>query len=135
MGLFRPARRVRSPDGTEWELYVSKTALPPWREGGVTDYDPDFRVSFVVGIFDAIWGGLVVPLLRFLALFPVAVVRGHRSRAVRIEAVTWFPAQEVRLWTTTDAQARGVLDEIAAGLAEGKFVEPLGSVYAGRERD
>ena len=135
MGLFRPARRVRSPDGTEWELYVSKTALPPWREAGVTDFDPDLRASFVIGIFDAIWGSLVYPLLRFAALFPVAVVRGRHSRAVRIEAVTWFPEKEVRLWTTTDAQVRGVLDEIAAGLAEGKFVEPLGSVYAGRERD
>jgi hypothetical protein len=135
MGLFRPSRRVTSPDGTEWELYVSKTALPPWREGGVTDFDPDFRVGSVVGIFDAIWGAFVAPLLRFLALFPVAVVRGRRSRAVRIEAVTWFPEQEVRLWTTTDALVQGVLDQVAAGLADGKFVEPEGCVYNGVERD
>jgi hypothetical protein len=136
MGLFRPARRVTSPDGTEWELYVSKTALPSWQEAdGGTDFEPRLPAGALFGVLEAIWGAFLVPLVRFVALFPVAVVRGRRSRAVRIEAVTWFPQKEVRLWTTTDVQARGVLDEIAAGLAAGKFVEPDGCVYNGRERD
>jgi hypothetical protein len=135
MGLFRPARRVTGPRGESWELYVSKTALPAWREPSAADYDVDPRAGLVVGVVDAVWGSLVYPLLRFVAALPFAVVRGRRTRAVRIEAVSWYPEKEVHLWTTTDVQARGVLDEIAGGLAAGRFVEPLGSVYAGLERD
>jgi hypothetical protein len=63
----------------------------------------------------------------------VAVVRGRRSRAVRIEAVRTFPDREVLLWTTTDGSVEVVLDEIAAGLAAGEIVHPEGAVYSGRE--
>jgi hypothetical protein len=60
-------------------------------------------------------------------------VKGRRSHAVRIEAVNPFPRRQVLLWTTTDVHKDRVLDEIAAGLAQGKVVHPAGSVYAGME--
>jgi hypothetical protein len=66
-------------------------------------------------------------------LLPIAVARGRRSRAVRIEAVRTYPDREVLLWTTTEGRLDGVLDDIAAGLAAGKIVHPEGAVYSGRE--
>ena len=139
MGLFRPARTVTGPRGDYWELYVSKTALPAWREGkpGASEHGFDDRSDLLALPFmlvSAVWGMLIEPLLRFVVLLPVAVVRGRRSRAVRIEAVSGFPQREVFLWTTTDGRVDVVLDEIAAGLAAGKFVQPEGAVYSGRER-
>jgi hypothetical protein len=138
MGLFRPARTVSGAGGDYWELYVSKTALPPWREGRAGEYDGglDSRSDLLelpFMILSALWSLLIVPLLRFSVLLPIAVIRGRRSRAVRIEAVRTFPEREVFLWTTTDEQLDAVLDEIAAGLAVGKLVQPEGAVYSGRE--
>jgi hypothetical protein len=137
MSLFRPARKVSCPNGDYWELYASKTALPSWRQvGGGPDSTGDPRgdvleLPFV--IVSALWGMLVAPLARFLLLLPLAVVRGRRSRAIRVEAVRTFPDREVLLWTTTEGRLEVVLDEIAAGLAAGKIVHPEGAVYSGRE--
>lgn len=140
MGLFRPARTVTGPHGEHWELYVSKTALPAWREGKPGAAEDGFvtgtrgdLLELPFMLVSAVWGMLISPLLRFVVLLPAAVVRGRRSRAVRIEAVSGFPQREVFLWTTTDDGVARVLDEIAAGLAQGTFVQPKGAVYSGRE--
>jgi hypothetical protein len=136
MSLFRPARKVSAPNGDYWELYASKTALPSWRERGGMDSLGDPRADLAMlpfAVIGAIWGMLIAPLARFVFLLPVAVVRGRRSRAVRVEAVRTFPDREVLLWTTTEGRLEVVLDEIAAGLAAGKIVHPEGAVYSGRE--
>ena len=137
MSLFRPARKVSGPGGEYWELYASKTALPAWREvGGDPGSTGDPRgdlLELPFMVVSAIWGMLIAPLLRFAVLLPVAVVRGRRSRAVRVEAVRTYPNREVLLWTTTEGSLDVVLDEIAAGLAAGKIVHPEGAFYSGRE--
>lgn len=136
MSLFRAARKISCPNGDYWELYASKTALPSWRERGGSDSLGDPRADLLMlpfAVIGAIWGMLIAPFLRFVVLLPVAVVRGRRSRAVRIEAVRTFPDREVLLWTTTEGSLDVVLDEIAAGLAAGKIVHPEGAVYSGRE--
>jgi hypothetical protein len=136
MGQFRPARKVSCVNGDYWELYASKTALPSWRQRGGMDSWGDPRadtLALPLAVIGAIWGMLIAPLARFLVLLPFAVVRGRRSRAIRVEAVRTFPDREVLLWTTTDGRLQGVLDEIAAGLAAGKVVQPEGAVYSGRE--
>ena len=140
MSLFRPARKVTTPTGDYWELYVSKTRLPSLdggRAGTHEDGDAFAPVflpfALVLGLLEAIWWGILVPLARLVALLPVAWLRGRRSRAVRIEALNPYSGGEVLLWTTTEGQVDGVLDEIAAGLAEGKIVQPAGAVYSGRE--
>jgi hypothetical protein len=139
MGLFGPARTVTSPSGDYWELYVSKTSLPRWAEGraGLDEGDP-FAEGFdpftlVLALVAAVWGAIVRPLLRLVVLLPAAWFHGRRSRAVRIEALCPYPARRVLLWTTTEGQVDGVLDEIAAGLAAGKIVQPVGAVYSGAE--
>jgi magnesium transporter len=140
VGLFRPARKVTSPSGDYWELYVSKTALPAWREEGdgfepgVEAVNPEIGiVELPMVILDFLWSSILVPLARMMVLLPIAAVKGRRSHAVRIEAVTTFPQQHVLLWTTTDVHKDRVLDEIAAGLAQGKVVRPSGAVYSGEE--
>ena len=136
MGLFRAAATVTSPSGEYWELYVSKTALPAWRgsdadDVGIGGYGGLLAVPFT--LVAALWANLLLPLGRAIVLLPVAVVRGRRSRAVRIQAVTTFPRREVLLWTTTDGNRQRVVDEIVAGLAEGKIVQPQGAVYSGAQ--
>jgi hypothetical protein len=140
LSLFRPARTVTDPSGTYWELFVSKTVLPAWKQGDSGDVGffggrmaPLDLLSLPFAVLGAVWSVLVFPAVRFLALLPGGVVKGRRSRAVRIEAVTNFPEREVRLWTTTEGLVEIVLDEIVAGLAAGKVVQPEGCVYSGRE--
>ena len=141
MGLFRPAKTVTGPSGDYWELYVSKTALPAWRGSDADDSSflgasttlPEFIVEFPLLVLTFLWANILLPLGRAVVFLPAAVVRGRRSRAVRIEAVKNFPQREVFLWTTTDVHKPRVLDEIAAGLARGKVVQPDGAVYSGRE--
>jgi hypothetical protein len=140
MGLFRPARTVKGPLGT-WELYVSKTALPAWKEGKRTAGDDyadlssvdGVAIGLVAGVVSFVWASVVQPLARLIVVLPFSFVRGRRSRAIRIEAVNPFPQREILLWTTTDDGKDRVLDEIAAGLAEGRIVQPVGAVYSGRE--
>ena len=140
MGLFRPATTVTSPSGDFWELYVSKTALPAWKGTDADDINPAGMNATEFGLLElpvmvlaTIWANLIVPLARIAVLLPLAVARGHRSRAVRIEAVTMYPQRQVLLWTTTDAYRQQVLDEIVAGLAQGKVVQPAYAVYSGAE--
>lgn len=132
---------MTSPSGDYWELYVSKTAMPAWRGSDADDavdvagygYGQLDLLGLPLMIVMFVWANILVPIARMLVLLPLAVVRGHRSRAVRIEAVKTFPHREVLLWTTTDAHRARVLDEIATGLAQGRVVQPDGAVYTGAE--
>lgn len=133
MGLLRRARRVTSPSGDEWEIYVSKTALPAWRGSDADEMSIQGLPDIPVAIVAALWANILVPLARLVVLLPIAVVRGHRSRAVRVEAVTSFPHRQVLLWTTTDVHVARVVDEIATGLAAGKVARPEGAFYSGPE--
>jgi hypothetical protein len=131
MGLFRPARTISTPSGAYWEIFVSKTALPAWREGQRGEWEPavDERINLFTLPFAV--GGVIWSLMRFAALLLLSFVKGRRSRAVRIEAVNPWPVREVYLWSTTDMLADGVLEEIVAGLREDRFVQPTGAVYSG----
>jgi hypothetical protein len=141
MGLFRPARSVTSPSGDFWEIYVSKTKLPAWKGSdaddalNVTGYGagPLSLLDLPIVSIMFVWSNILVPLARMLVLLPLAVLRGRRSRAVRVEAVTSFPRKQVVLWTTTDVHVARVVDEIAAGLATGTFAKPQGAFYYGPE--
>lgn len=139
---FRPRRRVTDPSGQEWELYVSRVALPQWKEG---EYDgwvgdgasriegPLFLLELPFAVVDFLWSSILVPLLRLLFLAPFAVIKGRRSQAARIEAISFFPSQETRTWTTTLDQVESVVNQIALGLEEGKIVQPIGAVYSGSQ--
>jgi hypothetical protein len=130
---------VTSPTGDYWEIYVSKTALPGWRggDGDLSYFETGTAqgdlLQLPVVIVSILWTTVLMPLARAMVLLPVSMMRGRRSRAVRIEAVRNFPSRQVLLWTTTDAHLPRVLDEIVAGLARDAIAEPSGAVYSGLE--
>jgi hypothetical protein len=138
---FRPVRTVTDPFGYEWELYVSRFVPPAWKGDSDGSWHDDasprdgpfllLELPFVV--VDFLWLSILRPVLRFALLTPFAVVKGRRTRAVRIEAICWFPSKERRIWTTTLNQSDSIVDEIAAGIAQGRVVQPMGAVYSGSE--
>lgn len=133
MGWFRPKRVVNGPGGT-WEIYVSKTAVPTWRQGNEDDpYSEWMLVSLLVELLGFLVNCIVRPLAYVAYKLPVGYVRGKRTLAVRVEAVNPFPEREVLLWTTTVDAADRVVAEIADGLAAGKIVQPYGAVYTGKD--
>jgi hypothetical protein len=136
---FRPARTVTDPQGQQWELYVSRAAVPSWKEGGydglLDNASPADGAAILfeipLAIVGFLWSCILLPLLRFLALTRIAILRGRRSKSARIEALCLYPEAETRTWITTLDQATSVLNQVALGLEEGKVVQPVGAFYAG----
>jgi hypothetical protein len=145
VSLLRPARTVSAPDGRRWEIYVSRFAPPRWTPG---DYDsladdyggiPVFAFARVLVLLVLIEiplflvHNILLPLLRWLVTLPFAVVRGHRSGRIRVEAVSFFPWEESHLWTTTRDHVANVVEQVAAGLERGEVSKPLGAVFEGSQ--
>jgi hypothetical protein len=134
---FKPVCTVTDPSGRQWELYLTKTALPEWREGGynslVDDPEPFLGIlNIPLMLIGFLWSSILSPALRFLLLYPYALVKGRRSRAARVEAIcfsTWDGTM-THTWTTTADQAESVLHTVALALEEGRIAEPVGAVYA-----
>ena len=148
MGSFRPARRVAGPHGQAWEIYVTRTKAPAWSPIGYSSPGEDLVGSgmgmganpvlaetalvsmlFMIPqfiLFDVIW-----PVVRYLLVLPFAFVRGRRTEAVWIEAINFYPHRAALLWTSTRTQLRGVVEQIAVGLAVGRVEQPIGAVYCG----
>lgn len=131
MGLLRPSRRVTSQSGDEWEIYVSKTALPAWRGSDSDDMSIEGLPDIPIAIVAALWANVIVPLHASSCSCrspPCAAVA-----LARCASVTSFPHRQVLLWTTTDVHLARVVDEIAAGLARGTVARPEGAYYSGPE--
>jgi hypothetical protein len=133
VGLLRPRRKVLDPSGAEWEVYVSRMVLPPWRP---TDHEVGpLAQSNVLGLVIegcvAIVGAILVPLLRLLAALPGAWLRGRRSPEYRIEAVTWWPHRQTQTWTTTAENLDEALIAISAGIRRGRPAQPACAVFLG----
>jgi len=142
VSILRPARKVIAPDGTEWELYVSRFALPPWRPARYAGPDSvsAFAVSDSVGdllflllaipiflVEQVVW-----PLFRFLLELPATAVRARRTRTVTVEAICFWPRKVSLVWTTSQDHSDRVLAQVADGLAAGEMPVPLGASFAGR---
>ena len=75
---FRPRRKVIDPWGREWELYVSRVAVPAWRDGDgwLDDASPSdgplFLLEIPVALVSFVWSDVLVPLLRLIFLTPFA---------------------------------------------------------------
>lgn len=84
VSVFRPSRKVTAPDGTEWELYVSRFALPPWRPARYTRPDPITSAPFELVLFLLSIPVFLVeqvawPLLRFVLELPGAAARAAHT--------------------------------------------------------
>ncbi len=140
---FQPRRKVTDPSGQEWELYISRVALPEWKDGEYNSWgedpmpfaSPAILLELPIMLISFLWSSILAPLLRVVFLTPFAVVRGRRSHAAQIQAICFFPSRETRTWTTTLDQVDSIIDEIALGIEAGKVVQPVGAVYSGSQSD
>jgi hypothetical protein len=140
VSVFRPTVRVRTPDGTEWEIYAYKLQV-----GDRADWDTDI-VDADVGISSAaaefallnalVWLVMLVPRL-LVRLFDVAVaaVRAVASDEWTIEAITFVPQRQSVVWTTTSEHKGQVLAQVEGSLARGGPPQQLrNAVYRGWRR-
>jgi hypothetical protein len=105
VSVFRPAARVTSPDGQEWEIYAYRVQ---WQR-------PVRRRD----------------VLRSLA----ASVRAARSDDWTIDAIAHLPRKTVYRWTTTTAYKGQVLAQVEGHLARGDILErPTNALYRGEVR-
>lgn len=136
MSVFRPAVRVRGPDGREWEVYAFRVQLGP-RRRSESELDPDLPepgAQLAAGLLDgALW--LLGGALRLLALLfrelPVAGLRALRSDEWTIEAVTWAPRRTSYTWRTTGEFRGHVLAQVEGQLARGELPKPRHATYLG----
>ena len=101
-------RRVQSPDGREWEVRVTRLRLPSWHH---SQYEPeDDARDLLSGAFaylvlaPLLW--FVLPLLRAIVLFSVALARSLFSSTRWIEAVCTDPAEIKMVWQTSRGAAQ-----------------------------
>jgi hypothetical protein len=91
-------------------------------------------VSLVFAAVDVVLSviyDLLVPLLRWLVTAPFTLIRSSRSSRRTIEALSIWPHEERYVWATEDTEVDRVVEEIAAGLGQGKFLQPAGSEFLG----
>jgi hypothetical protein len=93
--------------------------LPSWREGGSDFDDEGDAASLVLGFFEWLLFGLLVPLVLVVLETPVAVVRGLFGQTGWVDAVCRWPADIRITWRTTRGDRRAVADEIASRLERG----------------
>lgn len=129
-------RVVVAPDGTEWKIYVGRFRSPRWQP---SDYEGSpgavgGSVSLVFAAVDVVLSviyDLLVPLLRLVVKAPFTLMRSSRSPRRTIEALSIWPHEERYVWATEATEVDRVVDEIAAGLRRGKFLQPAGTEFLG----
>jgi hypothetical protein len=110
-------RRVKSPDGREWTVYVARVRLPAWHH---SRYDPWVENDGIVGY--VVLGPLfwfVLPLVWLLVQLPIAVLRPVFSTTRWIEAVSPWPSEMKIIWRTTKADAAAGAEHMARKLEQG----------------
>ena len=115
---------MRTPDGTEWEIYAYKLQV-----GGRREWDTDV-VDADIGVYPAaaelaivnavVWLVMLVPRL-LVRLWDVAVasVRAVLSDEWTIEAITFVPQRQSYVWTTTSEHKGQVLAQVEGNLSRG----------------
>jgi len=105
VSVFRPAARVTSPDGREWEIYAYRVQ---WQR-------PKRRRDVVRSV--------------------AAAVRAARSDDWTIDAIAHLPRKTVYRWTTTTGHKGQVLAQVEGHLARGDILErPANALYRGEVR-
>lgn len=104
MSSFRPAAKVASPDGREWEIYAYRVR---WQRP---------------------------PRLRDVWRPVLAAWRAMRSDDWTIDAVSYLPGETVYRWTTTTEHKGQVLAQIEGHLLRGDIPQRLRNGVFGGER-
>jgi hypothetical protein len=112
-------RVVRSPDGRNWHVRVSRFRPPRFRQ---SDYEPGADDMLVVLVFEYAWALVVwfaVPVLRALIELPVQFVRALFSTRRWIEARSDDLVAITILWSADRTEAEQAADEVTARLERG----------------
>ena len=131
MSVFRPARRVTSPDGREWEIYAFRLTLPERRPQRDAPFEEREGAAQAVGGILWLLGGAFRLLRRLLVDLPPAAVRALRSNEWTVEAISWAPYRRSYSWTTTREFRGQVLAQVEGGIARGDVPRPRNATYLG----
>jgi hypothetical protein len=139
VSVFRPTVRVRTPDGTVWEIYAYKLQVGDRREWDTDLVDADVGLSPAAAgalLNAVIWLVMLVPRL-LIRLWDVAVAaaRAIASDEWTIEAITFVPQKQSMVWTTTSEHKGQVLAQVEGNLARGQVPGQLrNATYRGWRR-
>jgi len=141
VSIFSPQRNVTAPDGVEWEIYVSRFSLPPWRSatydglaatGDGGSGTPADLLFFVLEIPLFVFKQILLPLARLVVELPSSVLRARRTTEVTVEAVCFWPRKVSLVWTAMPDDAALVVSRVAAALARGEEPRPPEARFLGR---
>ena len=134
--MFGPAATVDAPDGSTWEVYVSRFRGPRWRPW--TYEEPPYAGPgasapwLVIGAMQFVLYDVVLPAISYVVRLPAAVLRSRRSTTWVVEAVCWWPHEQRFQWWVDAVDRARVTDEVAKGIAEGRWAQPAGAVFNGQ---
>jgi hypothetical protein len=116
--------RVRTPDGTDWEIYAYKLQVADRRDWDTDLIDADiggYPATAEFAIVNGIaWLVMLVPrLIVRLWDVSVAAVRATLSDEWTIEAITFMPQRQSYMWTTTSEHKGQVLAQVEGNLSRG----------------
>ena len=134
MSLFGPEVTIEAPDGSRWEVYVSRFRDPGWRPW-IYEEAPYSNASgpwLVIGVLQFVVFDVVLPTISYVLRLPVAFVRSRRSRTWVVEAVCWWPHEQRFQWWVDAGDRSRVTDEVAKGISEGRWAQPAGAVFNGQ---
>jgi hypothetical protein len=140
VSVFRPTVRVRTPDGTEWEIYAYKLQVGDRREWDTELVDAALGMTTPTAagalVNAVVWLVMLVPrLIVRLCDVAVAAVRAVGSDEWTIEAITFMPQRQSMVWTTTREHKGQVLAQVEGSLARGHPPGQLrNAIYRGWRR-
>jgi hypothetical protein len=137
---LRASRKVVDPEGVRWDVYVTRITVAD--TGSLYDernndnplQSPEARIeaNLIEGVFVA-FGAVLRMAIRLVLLLPTGLMRSRFGMTWRIEAISDWPHELVRVWTVQGKPGQILLDEIARGLALGNVPEPVGATYLGEK--
>ena len=138
---FAPEATVTAPDGRVWELYVGRFRGPRWTpreydspaDAMEWNWNSSGVVLMLLELPLFVFNCILVPAVTYVLRLPAAVVRSRRSRTFTVEAVCWWPHEQRFRWSVKDGHVPRVMNQIAAGIAEGEWAQPTGAVFHGQE--
>ena len=126
---FRPTRRIRGPDGREWEIYVYKVHLPPRPAPDPAPFvmGPSLQGAGISALLDGIayvvaWIPRIV--VRVFVDLPAAALRAARSDEWIVEAISWAPFRASYKWSTKAESRKQIVALVEGALAGGETPHP-----------
>ena len=119
---------MKSPDGREWTVGVSRIRMPAWPHSSYDPADDDLLWSLLGYLILAPFFWLILPLIWLLVQLPVAILRPLVSSTRWVEALSTWPNELKLIWKTRRGQAAAVAEHVVAKLPQGyEDLTPVGA--------